>query len=249
MEKIFTTIISLLFCSVIVAQSELMQKAEKDYTSGDFKSAITSYEEITQNEGVSSSLYYNLGNAYFKNKQYPQAILNYERSLLLDPSNKDTKFNLKLAQLQTTDKIETVDTFFLTQWFENVRDFMSSNKWAYIAVASFIVTIILLFTYIFSRRIFVRKIGFFGGVLFLVICIFCNVCSFSQKNKLELRENAIVFTPTVTVKGSPADSGTEIFVIHEGTKVKIRNVLGNWSEIELSDGKVGWLPSADIVKI
>jgi Tetratricopeptide repeat. len=226
-----------------------MQKAENDYTAGDFKSAIASYEEIAEKEGISSKLYYNLGNAYFKNKQYPQAILNYERSLLLDPSNKDTKFNLKLAQLQTTDKIDSVDKFILTEWFEDVRDIMSSNKWAYIAIASFIITIILLFTYIFSRKIFVRKIGFFGGIAFLVICIFCNVCSSSQKRKLELRENAIVFTPTVTVKGSPADSGTEIFVIHEGTKVKIRNILGTWSEIELADGKVGWLPSADIVKI
>lgn len=246
MKKIATTFIALLACVAIFAQSDLLKQADAAYTQGDFKQAISLYEEVASSEGVSSDLYYNLGNAWFKEREYPQAILNYERALLLNPGNEDARFNLKLAMLQTTDKIEPISGFFLKDWFNSVRDLKSSNFWAGWGVGAFLLFMAGIFLYVFTRKMLFRKVGFFGGLFFLVICIFSNIFAASQKEKMELREHAIIFTPTVTVKSSPADSGTDLFVIHEGTKVKVRSTLAGWSEIELADGNIGWLPSSDI---
>lgn len=246
MKKIFLSLLMLVACSMLFAQGSLTDQATEAYKTGDFTKAISLYEEIARTEGVSADLYYNLGNAFFKEKQYPMAILNYERSLLINPRFEDAKFNLELAKLQVVDKIVPVHEFFLTSWFNSVCNFMSSNAWGYWGIITFFLFITGAFFYTFSRKVFLKKVGFFGGILFLVICIFSNIFAYGQKEKLELREYAIVFTPTVTVKGSPADSGTELFVIHEGTKVKIRSTLGEWSEIEIADGNVGWLPSASI---
>jgi hypothetical protein len=95
-----------------------------------------------------------------------------------------------------------------------------------------------------------KKIGFYVGLLF-VCCRQSGEMFLAQikENSLVNRTSAIVFTPTVTVKSSPDASGTDLFVIHEGTKVVIRTTLSDWSEIELEDGNVGWMPSKDIEKI
>lgn len=249
MKKIFLSLLMLVACSMMFAQGSLTDQAAEAYKAGDYPKAVSLYEEIARTEGVSADLYYNLGNAFFKEAQYPMAILNYERALLINPGFGDARFNLELANLQTVDKIVPVHEFFLTSWFNDVRDLMSSNAWSYWAIALFLGFMGGAFLYAFSRKQILRKIGFFGGLLFVVICLFCNIFAFKQKQKLELREHAIVFTPTVTIKGSPAESGTELFVIHEGTKVKIRSTLGEWSEIEIADGNVGWLPSSSIEKI
>lgn len=249
MKKIFLSLMMLVACAMVFAQGSLTDQAADAYKAGDYGKAVSLYEEIARTEGVSADLYYNLGNALFKERQYPMAILNYERALLINPGFQDARFNLELARLQTVDKIVPVHEFFLTAWFGAVRDQMSSNAWSYWGIGAFILFMAGAFLYIFTRKQFLRKIGFFGGIAFLVICVFSNIFAFYQKEKLELREHAIVFTPTVTVKGSPADSGTELFVIHEGTKVKIRSTLGGWSEIEIADGNVGWLPSSSIEKI
>lgn len=249
MKKIFLSLMMMVVCAVGFAQGSLTEQAAEAYGAGDYGKAVSLYEEIARTEGVSADLYYNLGNAFFKENEYPMAILNYERALLINPGFKDARFNLELARLQTVDKIVPLDEFFMTTWFNSVRDMMSSNAWSYVGVGAFLLFMVGAFLYVFTRKLFLRKIGFFAGIAFLVVCVFSNIFAYYQKEKLELREHAIVFTPTVTVKGSPADSGTELFVIHEGTKVKIRSTLGAWSEIEIADGNVGWLPSSSIEKI
>ena len=249
MRKIFLSLLMLITCSLTFAQGTLTDQAADAYKAGDYPKAISLYEEIARTEGVSADLYYNWGNAFFKEKSYPMAILNYERALLIEPGFPDARFNLELAKLQTVDKIVPVHEFFLTGWFNDVRDLQSSNAWTYWGIGCFLLMMAGVFLYTFSRKLWLRKIGFFGGIILLVFCVFSNIFAYRQKEKLELREHAIVFTPTVTVKGSPAESGTELFVIHEGTKVKIRSTLGDWSEIEIADGNVGWLPTSSIEKI
>ena len=137
----------------------------------------------------------------------------------------------------------------LSGWFRTLRELISSNEWTYWGIISFTIAIIGLFLFLFSKKIILRKIGFFGGLLFIVVSVFCNFSSYKLKKDALSRDYAIVFTPTITVKGSPAESGTELFVIHEGTKVKIRSTLGDWSEIEIADGNVGWMLSNGLEKI
>lgn len=174
-----------------------------------------------------------MGNAYYKDNHYAEAILNYERALLLSPGDEDVRFNLDMAKSHITDKIEPVETFFLTMWFHSVRDSLSSNAWAVVGIVSFLLIIVCLFLYFFTRIVVLKKIGFFLGLILVLVTIIANNFAFSLKDKLTDREEAIIFAPTITVKSSPADSGTDLFILHEGTKVSVLSTVGEWSEIKI----------------
>ena len=246
MKQFFVILFSLLFSFGLFAQSASLKDAEEAYNNGNFKESITQFENTIASEGFSDQIYYNLGNAYFKDKNYPTAILNYERALRVNPNFTDAKFNLQIAQQHIVDKIDVIDHFFLTKAYNFFVDILSSNGWAICGIAFFIGFLVLIFVFLFSDKSSVRKIGFFGGLFLLLLSIFSNIAAYKQKKDLETHDYAVIFTPSVTVKSSPAESGTELFVIHEGTKVKVRENLGTWSEIELADGNVGWMPTSGL---
>lgn len=241
-RKLYIVILLLLGIATTHAQS-LTDNANDAYQKGDYARAIELYEQSAARDGISAALYYNLGNAYYKNRQYPQAILNYERALLLEPRNEDARFNLDMARAHITDKIEPVGTFFLVQWITAVRDLFSSNGWATIAVLTFFLFLCGVVLYFFTSKVGLRKIGFFGGLLALLISLTSNHFATEQKELLTHRNHAIIFAPTITIKSSPAASGTDLFVLHEGTKVTLLDKVGDWCEILLEDGNRGWIPA------
>ena len=246
MKKIYGMLLCCLLSLPSVWGQVLWQQANDAYGREDYQQAIALYGQLQEEEGSSVTLYYNLGNAFYKAQKYPEAILNYERALLLSPGNADVRFNLEMAKARITDKIEPVGTFFLTVWIHSVRDMFSSDSWAIFGIVCFILFIAGACLYFFGRRTGWKKAGFFAGLAFLFFSVITNVFAAAQKEKLELRNEAIVFAPSITVKSAPAESGTDLFVLHEGTKVKILSVIGEWSEILIEDGNRGWLPSADI---
>lgn len=250
MKNILLLVFALLFSATsLVAQESTIKEAEAAYVAEDYSKAIELYEGILKTYGTSAEIHYNLGNAYFKAGEIAPSILNYERALLLDPADGDMRFNLNVAKQKTVDRIEPLGQFFLVKWFEGVQNIFSVNSWGAIGIVCFIVLIACLFLFFFSKWIRLKKIGFYVGVLMLLVVILANVFASKQKHSLLNRNSAIVFSSTVTVKSSPDVSGTDLFVIHEGTKVFVRSTLGEWSEIELEDGHVGWMPSKDIEKI
>ena len=228
------------------AVATMAAAAQADYDAEHYAAAIEAYEAIAAQVGVSADLYYNLAGAYHKQKQYARAILNYESCLLLDPSNGDARVNLELAQMQTTDKIESITPPVFVVWSHALRDTMSASAWSWTAIGLFLLFVLGLSAYFFVRRVAVRKVGFYGSLLAIACCGVAIHYASAQNDRLTLRSDAIVMTPTVTVRSSPAESGTQLVPLHEGTKVHVRQTLGGWSEIELSDGNVGWLPSADL---
>ena len=185
----------------------------------------------------------------YKAGKIAPAILNYERCLLLDPGDSDARFNLQMARQKTIDKIEPVGDFFLVKWFKSVENLGSADSWAKTGIVCFLLFIGCLILFFFSRWVRLKKIGFYLGVLFIIMVVFANIFASDQKDEMINRKHAIVFAPTVTVKSSPDASGTDLFVLHEGTNVTVKSTLGEWSEIELEDGNVGWMPSKDIEKI
>ncbi len=232
-----------------VAQEASLKEAEAAYTKEDYKAAIELYEATLKNKGESAAVYYNLGNAYYKDGQIAPAILNYERALLLQPGDNDIRFNLQMARQRAVDKIEARGHFFLSEWFASVRDLAGADSWGAIGIVCFILLIFCLIVFFFSKVIRFKKVAFYTGVLLFLVVVFANIFGFSQKNALHEHVEAIVFAPTVTVKSSPDVSGTDLVVLHEGTKVTVKSTLGDWSEVELEDGNVGWMPSKDIEKI
>jgi tetratricopeptide (TPR) repeat protein len=226
--------------------SVMLQQANEAYANSDFQTAAGLYEELLKTNGESATVYYNLGNSYYKLNKIAPSILNFERALLLEPGNSDIRFNLEIARLKAVDRIETLDDFFLTEWFRDIQNLLSTDAWSNFSITCFILLIVCLFLFFFSRRIFIKKFGFFMAAGLIVCVISGNCFAYNQKKKLTQRNEAIILSPTTTIKSSPDNSGTDLFNLHEGTKVKIRNKLSIWNEIETADGNVGWIRSSEI---
>ena len=227
-------------------QGDLIQSATEAYSKEDYKQATELYSEAINLNGESAIIYYNIGNCYYKLNNVAQAILHYERALLLEPGNNDIRFNLEVAKLKTVDKFEPVDRFFVVEWMESLQNLFSTNQWAYAGLGSFFLLITCLVLFFFSRKIGLKKTGFYLGIVMLVVCIASNSFSYRQKEKLVNRKTAIILTPTVTIKSSPDNSGTDLFILHEGSKVTIKDQVGNWCEIKNADGSVGWIKNTDL---
>lgn len=248
MRKISFFIIFLLsFVQFVQAESFTKADADKAYHENKYAEAIKMYENILATQGESAVVYYNLGNSYFKEKNMAKAVLNYERALLLNPGDADIRFNLDMARSKTVDQITPATEVFIVTWVNSLTNMQSERGWAKIGIVSFICLLVGLALYIFSKRLIVRKIGFIGAVVLLVVTVCANLFAREQKNELMDRTGAIVMSPTVTVKSTPDESGTELFVLHEGTKVFVEdNSMKGWKEIRLEDGNKGWIPTEAI---
>ena len=265
MRKIYFSIL-LLFASVMayaqadstqvekgIAQApvEIVTKAKADsaYINNDYSSAVYLYENILANQGESADIYYNLGNSYYKMDNIAKAILNYEKALVLNPGNGDIRFNLELAQSKTVDKVTPMSEVFLVTWMKDLTNTMSEKGWAKMGIITFILMLLMLALYFFSKKIALKKVGFISAVCLLLVCIVANVFASTQKNEAQSHGTAIIMAPSVTVKSTPNEGGTDLFILHEGRKVNIKdNTMREWKEIQLEDGNAGWVP-ASVVEI
>ncbi|MDR2765703.1 MAG: tetratricopeptide repeat protein [Tannerella sp.] len=228
---------------------EALKEAETAYAQENYAKAIELYESVLKNYGDSYAVYYNLGNACYKAGKTASAILNYERALLMNPGDRDVRFNLEMARLRMTDKIEPLGDLFITKWVQVVQNLFSVDTWATVGVIGFILFAGCLTLFFFAKWMRLRKIGFYAGTILLIIVVCANLFAWNERKALTERTGAIVFAPMVTIKSSPDASGTDLFVLHEGVKVFIKSTLGEWNEIELEDGSVGWIHQKDIEKI
>ena len=216
-----------------------VDKANQHYAAEEYENAIQLYEDVLNSGMEAPELYYNLGNCYYRQGLLPAAILNYERALLLLTIRiSGTTSNLPTARYPI---IEPLGEIFLAQWFASIRNTTKSDTWAWISIASFSLFLILLQVYFFSKRSALRKLGFFVGLLFLLISTTTFFFAKYQKERLVNRNTAIVFSPSVTVRSAPDAGSTELFVLHEGIKVKLLQQNNNWYEIQIEDGNVGWI--------
>ena len=246
------SLILLLFISLASSFSPLTSQAadkaaaDSAYVNGNYQEAIKGYESLLK-LGASAELYYNLGNAYYRTENITRAVLNYERALLLSPGDADIRFNLQIARSKTIDKIVPESEMFFVTWYRSLINLMSVDGWARMALVSLALVIVLFLVYLFSARVWMQKLGFFGGAILLVAFVLSNIFAWQQSQNLLYRQGAIVIAPSVTVKSTPAQNGTDLFILHEGTKVVITDgSMKNWREIRLADGKKGWLESKKI---
>jgi len=194
----------------------------------------------------SAEIYYNLGNAYFRNNQTGKAILNYERALLLDPGDRDIRHNLRFARTRTEDRIIPAGSFFLSNWIAGIQNLFSSNTWAVIGIVCFLVFLVCLGAFLFFRVMWVKKVAFYAAIPVFIFVVAANIFSFGQKNKLIHRETGIVMTGSASVMASPDADSNELFLLHEGAKVRITNTDVNWFEVEIENGSVGWTPKENV---
>ena len=245
--KIYSLFIALIVCLNVQAIGEFnLEKAEQAYTAGEYNTALEVYNSALDMGYESADLYYNVANCYYRKGELAASILNYERSLKLDPSNEDAKHNLELAQSRTVDNIDTLGNVFFVEWWNAICNITSSNTWATVSIMLFIIALVALSLYIFVRTMWVRKLGFSVAVIALFFTIISIMSTFTRYGVETSKSAAIVFSQTVTVKSSPDSSGNDLFILHEGTKVKIKSTLGDWVEINTLDGNSGWMPANSI---
>ena len=240
------TVLLLLLLLPLAANAYTKQQADSLYAAEHYQEAAKQYEALLK-QGVSSDLYYNLGNCYYRMDDMTRAVLNYERAQLLSPGDRDVRINLQMARSKTIDKIVPESEMFFVTWYHSLVNLMSVDGWARMSLVSLIVAIILALAYLFSDLIWLRKVGFFTGLLFLVVFVLSNLFAYQQKQALVFRSGAIIIRSAVNVKSTPAHNGTDLFILHEGTKVTITdNTMKEWREIRVADGKEGWLPTKDL---
>ena len=217
------------------------------YSAGQWSEAEADWTAVAGLGVISPELEYNLGNVYFKLGDYAHATLHYERALKLDPSYGDARFNLELTQGFIQDKIDSVPEFFLKQWMRKLSYSLSCDAWAVGFLLLLALALGLAVVFLLSRASGARRVSFFGGIAALVIALFCLGFAASQKADRGKADSAIVLKPVTSVKSSPdANTSKDLFVLHKGTKVRILDRIGDWQNIELSDGRQGWLPASDM---
>lgn len=217
------------------------------YTDGKFSDASAAWTSIEESGQKSAKLYYNLGNAWFKQGNYPKAILNYERALRLDPSYSDARYNLEFTSNFVQDKIEPVPEFILKSVARKVCYVMGSNAWAVIFLVLLAAALVMGLLFLLGSSVGKRRAGFYCGIVLLLLSAGALSFSVWQKSDSVKTDTAIVMSPVSSVKSSPSSgSSKDLFVIHEGTKVTILDEVGSWKNIALADGRQGWITSNEL---
>ena len=227
------------------AQTENIDKFKQGvefYSDGKFNEAAEVWTELYNTGYRSAALNYNIANAYFKSANIPESILFYERAYMLAPTNEDINYNLQVARTFIVDRFQEIPELFFVRWFNTAALLISSNTWAVIGIMAFIICLIAVSLYIYSTKYLHKVVGFWAAVLCLVISITSVVLSSKNSSLINNSRKAIIFSPIVNGKSSPDASGSNLFILHEGSRVSIEERVGEWLEIRLSDGNKGWVP-------
>lgn len=241
---LLTGLSSLLAVSAVNPDSAY-DAANRHYESGEFESAVNLYREIVSGGLESADLYYNMGNAAFRSNNIGYAILYYEKALKLDPAHEDALHNLDYVSRYRVDTFEEVPEFFLRSWINTLVRSLSERTWSILSLVFFILILGSFMVYLFSNRLGMKKAGFAVSLAFLLTFAISMGAAIAQYNRITTPEAGIILSPSVVVRSSPSESGTELFVLHEGTKVGVNEEVSGWQNIRVVDGREGWIPVTD----
>jgi tetratricopeptide (TPR) repeat protein len=218
-----------------------MKSANTFYQQKKYTEAIAAYKSIIGTNNVSASVYYNIGNCYFKMGQYGYAVLYFEKALKLNPGDDDIRHNVQLAKSRTADKIESVPQLFLYRWVESVISLYSADGWMKFAIYMSFIFGALIIGFLFVKSFTVKRYLLLSAVPFLLLLALAITMTFTRYNAEKQREYAIVTIPITGVKNAPEENSKDAFIIHEGLKVKVEDSVDQWYRIRLEDGKIGWV--------
>ena len=226
--------------TVVLDSKLLWDSGNKDYIDGNYSSALERYTAIEQQGKYSARLYYNIGNCYFKLGNVGKSILYYNRALKAQPTMEDARENLRIAEAQTKDKIAVVPEFFLNRWMRSVRTMISCTVWSVLSISLFGLVALFVLLFLLGSRLVVRKSGFYGTIVALLLFIVATLFAASSRRDMLDSRGAVVISSAISVKSSPDKAATDMFVLHEGTKVTLLSEVDGWVELTIADGKKGW---------
>lgn len=250
MKKILS-IILLSWTVTAMAQSprELMSQGNVAFQKSDFVTAAKCYGKILEAGYANADVYYNLGNAYYRQDEFGQAILNYERALRLKPNFRDAQENLDLANSKIEDEIKALPELFIVTWARNITTWFSHTGWRIVILCLLALLGAAVAIFVLSRDYLWRKGALIGGIAVTGLLLIAIACSIATGVRQNSHNKAIVTSPLVVVKSSPESNSVDKLILHEGTKVDVEETLGDWHKIHIADGNTGWLTDADITVI
>ena len=244
MKKIL--VLALLFIYQLVSAQnayDIFANANSLYKEGKYEEAVSLYKQIEALDKVSSELYFNLGNCYYKLNKVAPTIYNYEKALQLDPLNQDAQNNLVFAKRLTLDRIEALPKSVFQKFNENFLQKFTYNTWAIFCVLLSVIASILFLLFYFSYNSTQKRIYFTTSILSFIALISALTITYNQYNQAKNNIEAIIFSEEVSIKNAPTSNAEEVFTLHEGTKVKVVDTVDDWKKIKLIDGKIGWIVS------
>jgi hypothetical protein len=219
------------------------------YQQGQFEPALEKYNSVILSGKESADLYYNMGNAAYRSNSIGHAILYYEKALKLEPTHDDAIHNLDFVSRYRLDTFEEVPVLFLGAWITGFVHLFPEQTWSILALIFFIIILIGLLVYLFSRHLTMKKSGFISGLAALLLFVITLSATISRHRDIMNPDSGIILAPSVVVRSSPSESGTELFILHEGTKIKVNEEVSGWQNIRLIDGREGWIIADDFESI
>lgn len=234
-------ILSLFSIGLFASSESLLDSAAVNYKRGDYNKSIQFYNALLDSNYLSEDLHYNLANAHFKNNDLALAILHYEKAIKINPSLEDAKHNLEIANAKTIDKIDQITELFIYRWWKSLVNLFSLKTWTNGSLLLFILFVFGLSIYFFSTRLSLKKNAFYFGIFSLIAAALFWFMAFRHQALINKIDFAIIIEPTVNINSSPSEGSSKLFVLHEGTKVKIKGTAEGWTEVSLPNGNSGWI--------
>ena len=253
MKPFIITILFIALALPLAAANANIDRANQAYKQELYNEALKLYLQEAEQTGVSSSLYCNIGDTYYRLKDNVHAVLYYERALLLDPSNNDARFNLEFVRGKMQLPDDAGDSWF-SNWIDQTVSRLSSNTWAIIAIVTFLLFLAGLAVYLFMDNVLMRKIGFFGGALMIVATILANLAAFHVYHKATSGNGAIIMPEKVTLCTAPREpraKSEEAFDLQQGTRVEIVDTISDttnskWLQVSTAGGHKAWINAKDV---
>jgi tetratricopeptide (TPR) repeat protein len=246
MKRFIWILLCFFSLSAMSAGNELLEKAEKAYDSKKYKEAIASYEELISQGYRSFQLYYNLGNAYYRNNELGKSIYYYELARKLEPADEDVRINLAIASAKTIDKIDSRENFFISAVKTNLLSSFSTDTWAWFSIISLFVFAVLFFVFIDASVLIVKRFAFTFSIVFFSLFLLTYFLGNSALRAKYDNKFAIITAREVRVMNEPTATATSKFTLHEGTKIRVVENNGVWLLIKLDNGNEGWLKMEDV---
>lgn len=228
---------------------DLMHRGNANYQKQQFSEAAGCYEKILAQGYSGADVYYNLGNAYFKQGRLGLAILNYERALRLSPRDEDIKYNLRIANARTADRISEMPKMFLLEWWDGILGIFSVAGWTWFSYFLFVILLCAVALFVFIRKAEMKRFIFISAMGVAAFLILSVIFTFINIRKESALRPAIITASAATAKLSPDEQSGDAFLMHEGTKVYIEDKVEVWTKVKLADGKTGWVRTGEVTKI
>lgn len=260
--SILRYVIVVLYCCSLPLCRANTESAEQCYNRDDFEGTVRILEQMRADGNVSSELFYNLGNAYSGLGDTGAAVLNYAKTLRVNPSNKDARNNLeytenlvRIANESMTEGKNMDPTPAEASFIEGVRNSISrhsSNQWAVLAAIFFALAIGGAAVYVFMPVVLWRKVGFFGGIFTLLLCAMSIWFSVISKQHALSKDTCVLMISGTQLKLKPAAASQDVGTpLSAGTSLKIMSHEkgtdgADWVQVYLNAEYSGWLSLSDV---